>query len=201
VKRRFSKTISLKTILLAWAILPVLSSLQGCVVVAAGAGAATGASIAHDRRSAGTVLDDQIIEFKAISSLQKDEDLWKKTHINVTAFNNVLLLSGEVPNDFLRTRAGGLVSRVPKVRAVHNDLHVSLPTPMSSRSNDSWITTKVKSKLLADRTIDPTRIKVVTERGIVYLMGLVTRHEANIATEITRRVTGVRRVIKLFEYI
>jgi len=195
VRQEFSKTI------LLCAFLSIFLSLQGCgVVVVAGAGTG-GASIIHDRRTAGTLVDDEIIELKALGELHADKDLWNQSHINVTSFNNITLLSGETPDDFLRNRATEIIKRIPKVKTVHNEIAVVAPSSALSRSGDTWITGKIKTSLLADERIDATRIKVVTERGIVYLMGLVTMQEANIATDIVRRVGGVQRVIRLFEYI
>nr|VFK58337.1 MAG: Osmotically-inducible protein OsmY, contains BON domain [Candidatus Kentron sp. TUN]VFK65692.1 MAG: Osmotically-inducible protein OsmY, contains BON domain [Candidatus Kentron sp. TUN]VFK67217.1 MAG: Osmotically-inducible protein OsmY, contains BON domain [Candidatus Kentron sp. TUN] len=176
-------------------------SLSGCGVVAIVGASAGGAAIIHDRRSTGALVDDQIIEVKARNSLRTDENLWSQSHINVTCFNNITLLSGETPNDFLRDRAAEIVKQVPVVKKVHNEIAVVAPSSALSRSSDTWITGKVKTSLIAKGEIDATRIKVVTERGIVYLMGLVTRQEADIATDIVRRVGGVQRVIKLFEYI
>nr|VFK36730.1 MAG: Osmotically-inducible protein OsmY, contains BON domain [Candidatus Kentron sp. SD]VFK40306.1 MAG: Osmotically-inducible protein OsmY, contains BON domain [Candidatus Kentron sp. SD] len=168
------------------------------VVTSAGT---TGASIIHDRRTAGTIIDDQIIELKAFNELRMDSDLWNQSHIDITSFNNIVLLSGEAQNDSLRNRATELVKRIPKVRMVHNEIAIVAPSSALSRSGDAWITGKVKTSLIANKDIDPTRIKVVTERGIVYLMGLVTPGEAKISTDIVRRVGGVQRVIKLFEYV
>lgn len=186
-------------LLSAWVLVPV--SLSGCGVAAVGAGAATGASIIHDRRTAGTFVDDQVIEFKAFNKLRSDPDLWKQSHISPTSFNNTVLLSGEVPNDFLRERAEGLVRQLAEIRHLHNELAVSAPSSASARISDSLTTGKVKAALVGDKQVDAMRIKVVTERGIVYLMGLVTRQEADLVTDIVRRVGGVQRVVRLFEYI
>ncbi|MBT8420909.1 MAG: BON domain-containing protein [Gammaproteobacteria bacterium] len=162
---------------------------------------ATGATMVHDRRTAGTFVDDQVIELKALNNLRTDEDLWRQSHISPISFNNIVLLAGEVPNDFLRERAEGLIKQISDIRHIYNELAVSAPSSALSRTSDSWVTGKVKASLATDKSIDATRIKVVTARGIVYLMGLVTRQEADLATEVARRVGGVQRVIKLFEYI
>nr|VFK10724.1 MAG: Osmotically-inducible protein OsmY, contains BON domain [Candidatus Kentron sp. LPFa] len=176
-------------------------SLQGCAVVTAVGAGTSGVAVIHDRRTPGTLIDDQIIEVKAVSRLHADEDLSEQSHIDVTCFNSIVLLSGEAPSDSLRNRAEEIVKAIPKVKAVHNEIAVVAPSSALSRSGDTWITGKVKTNLIANEDVDATRIKVVTERGIVYLMGLVTPEEANIATEIVRRVGGVQRVIRLFEYI
>nr|VFJ43118.1 MAG: Osmotically-inducible protein OsmY, contains BON domain [Candidatus Kentron sp. DK]VFJ56169.1 MAG: Osmotically-inducible protein OsmY, contains BON domain [Candidatus Kentron sp. DK] len=182
-------------------LLPVALFSQGCGVAIVGAGVGTGATMAHDRRTAGTFVDDQVIEVKALNKLQIDADLWKQSHISPTSFNNIVLLSGEVPNDFLRERAAGLVKQIPEIRHLHNELAVAAPSSAVSRASDSWVTGKVKTNLIADKRIDAMRVKVVTERGVVYLMGLVTRQEADLITDVVRQVGGVQRVVRLFEYI
>jgi len=178
-----------------------LVALQGCTAAVVGTGVGTGTAMAYDRRTAGTVLDDQIIELKAWNALEEDQELSSQSHISVTSFNNVVLLTGETPSEALRERAEAIVRGVPKVRHVHNELTLSAPSAILSRSGDTWITSKVKSAMLATEGVPGTRIKVVTANGTVYLMGLVTREEAEAATETVRRIGGVQRVVKLFEYI
>lgn len=174
--------------------------LGGCAA-AVGAGAAAGAAVLHDRRTTGTLIDDELIELKSIDALRRDQELWEQSHINITSFNNIVLLTGESPSEDLRQRAAEAVSKLDKVRKVHNEIVVAAPSAMLSRSGDTWITGKVKTVLLNKQKLDATRVKVVTENGIVYLMGLVTRTEADAATDVTRQVQGVQRVVKVFEYI
>jgi osmotically-inducible protein OsmY len=184
-------------------ILLLVTLLQGCAGAVVG-GAAAGASVAHDRRSAGTVVDDEIIELKAREKLFSDKELFEQTHISVTSYNNILLLSGETPTDALRSRAFSLVSGIPKVRKVHNELVLAAPSSLLTRSSDTWITTKVKTNLFNIKNIedfDPTRVKVVTENGTVFLLGIVTRQEAEAVVNTSRTVKGVQRVVKLFEYL
>jgi osmotically-inducible protein OsmY len=184
-------------------VLLLVTLLQGCAGAVVG-GAAAGASVAHDRRSAGTVVDDEIIELKAREKLFSDKELFEQTHISVTSYNNILLLSGETPTDALRSRAFSLVSGIPKVRKVHNELVLAAPSSLLTRSSDTWITTKVKTNLFNIKNIegfDPTRIKVVTENGTVFLLGIVTRQEAEAVVNASRTVKGVQRVVKLFEYL
>ncbi len=173
--------------------------LQGCAPAIFG-GAATGVAIAYDRRTTGTVVEDQAIEIKAANAIYSDEELRQKTHISVTSYNNVVLMTGEAPTEELKQRAADLVVRIDKVRHVHNELTVSTPSTLVSRSTDGFISTKVKAKLLTVKDFDGLQVKVVTEKGAVFLMGLVTRREAEVATEIARRVGGVQKVVKLFEY-
>ncbi|MEW6353961.1 MAG: BON domain-containing protein [Pseudomonadota bacterium] len=174
--------------------------LQGCVAVVAG-GAATGAAVAHDRRSAGTVLDDQTIEVKAIAAILSDKELSNSAHINVTSYNYAVLLTGEAPSEELRKRAEELVRKIEKVKNVHNEITIAAPSSMVSRSSDTVLTGKVKANMVGLEGLDPTRVKVVTENGVVYLMGLVTRAEADIAANAASKTTGVQRVVKIFEYI
>lgn len=175
--------------------------LEGCAV-GVGAGAATGTAAAYDRRSTGAMVDDQIIEFKALDAIRKDQDLWNQIHFNATSVNNIVLLTGEAPRDELRQRAESLIKRIPKVRRVHNEIVIAAPSSMLSRSSDSWLTGKVKTMLIqAKQVAAAARIKVVTENGTVYLMGLVTRDEGDAATDVARKVSGVQRVVKIFEYV
>lgn len=180
-----------------------MSLLAGCAELVVG-GAATGVSLAHDRRSAGTVIDDQTIELKAADLLYQDQELSGQSHISVTCYNYVVLMTGETPTPELRARAEQALRGLDKVRRIHNELEIAAPSSMSARGSDALLTTRVKATLLNIKSIkgfDPTRVKVVSERGIVYLMGLVTRLEADAATEVTRGIKGVQRVIRIFEYI
>ena len=178
----------------------VVALIQGCIAAAAG-GATAGASAYYDNRSAGTLLDDQLIELKASDVIRGDQELWEQGHINVTSVNNVVLLTGEVPGDAMRKRLAELVQKVAKVRLVHNEVVVAAPSSVLSRSSDTWVTGKVKTALLQSEGINASRVKVVTENGIVYLMGLISRNEASAATETARRVDGVQRVVKIFEMV
>lgn len=179
------------------------AALQGCAEMLAG-GAAIGVAAVHDRRSAGTVIDDEAIEWKALGELRADGELWDQTHINVTSFNRAVLLTGEAPTEELRARVEQRVKALPGVARVYNEIALAAPSSYLSRSSDTVITGKVKTSFLGIRDIegfDPTRVKVVTERGVVYLLGLVTRAEADAVTEKARQVGGVQRVVRLFEYI
>lgn len=187
-------------LLLALLLLPAAVELTGCAA-AAGAGIATGAVATNDRRTTGTLIDDEIIEIKVFDELRKDADLWEQVHVNATSFNNVVLLTGEAPSEALRTRIGELTAAIQKVRTVHNEIAIAAPSSILARSSDSWITSKVKTRLIGEMKLDGTRVKVVTEKGVVYLMGLVSAAEAEQATELTRRVGGVERVVRLFEII
>jgi osmotically-inducible protein OsmY len=172
---------------------------QACAPVIV-AGGATAAVAATDRRSVGTQLDDQNIELTARRRVNHDDRLAAGVHVNFTCFNGTLLLTGETASAGQRDIVVSLVERLQGVKRVVNEIAVAEPTTLSSRSNDSWITSQVKTKLLADEKIPGRRVKVVTENGTVYLMGLVTQPEGELAAEAARTVGGIKRVVKLFEY-
>lgn len=192
----------MKTITKTLSLLVLATLLGGCAAAVVG-GAATGVAVAHDRRTAGTVLDDQSIELKSYNLIGSNQQLEANSHINVTSYNLRVLLTGEVTSNALKSKAAQLVSSVPKTRQVLNYLVVGPNTPLGSRTKDTWITTKVKSNLfnieLAD--FDATRVKVVTEAQTVFLLGLVNRQEGQAAIEVARKVSGVKKVVALFEYV
>ncbi|MEM7405984.1 MAG: BON domain-containing protein [Pseudomonadota bacterium] len=171
----------------------------GCAATAVGAGAA-GVSAAVDRRTAGTLIDDEIIEVKGLTALGEDTELWDQAHLSVTSYNGIVLLSGEAPSAEMKQRAADIVRRIEKVRHVYNEVAIAAPSSVLSRSNDTYLSAKVKSALLSAPDVTANHVKVVTEAGTVFLMGILSRTEANTATEVTRRVGGVQRVVKLFEY-
>lgn len=174
--------------------------LAGCApLVVVGAG--TAAVAAHDRRTLGALIDDQTIELRAGAAIKADEVLARDTHVNVTSVNGIVLLSGETATGELRDRALAKIREVAGVRRIVNEIRLAPPSSIGSRAHDSWLTTKVKTRLIHTENIDSTRVKVVTENDAVYLMGLVTRKEADVATEAASAVQGVTRVVKLFEYI
>lgn len=178
--------------------------LQGCaaaIATGAVAGAAVGITTAHDRRTFGTVIDDQSLELTAGATLRNDKKLHESSHINVTTYNGAVLLTGETPSENLKKRAMELVKPIPNIRQIYNELAILEPSSLISRSKDAWITTKIKAKMVAKTGIDPTRIKVVTERGTVYLLGLVTPQEAELAVTVASHTTGVQRVVKVLEYL
>ncbi len=177
----------------------VALSLQGCIVAAAAGGAATGAALAIDRRSTGTIVDDQTIQIKATHALAQSKDLWKKSHLTAISYNNVLLLVGQAPTDALKQQAEEAVSEIPKVRRVHNEIEVMAPTSIGARSKDTWITTQIKTKMMGHKDIGATRSKVITENKVVYLMGLTTPEEEIAVTDIARATPGVEKIVQIFE--
>ena len=193
-----SKQLELRAaLLLSLFCIGAAAGLNGCAVVAVGG---AGAAVASDRRSAGSMLDDQSIELQIHDAFNKDEQLFDKVHINVTSYDGIVLLTGEAPSAAQRERAVHHARNIDKVRRVHDEITVAPPSSMLSRSQDTWITTKVKTQLLSNKKVAAHHIKVVTENGSVYLMGIVTRAEGEAATETARYVDGVARVVTIFEY-
>ncbi|MCH9048979.1 MAG: BON domain-containing protein [Proteobacteria bacterium] len=178
----------------------LLSGCAAAVVGAAGAAGAT-ATVAHDRRTTGTFIEDQSIELKAVKSFFFDKEINDSSHINVTSYNTVVLITGETPSEDIRDRIVNIVRNIPKVTHVYDELTIAAPSSWTSRGSDTLITSKVKTRLLTLNNFDGTRIKVVTEKGVVYLMGLVTRAESDIATGEVQQSGGVQKIVKLFQYI
>ncbi|MEJ2453834.1 MAG: BON domain-containing protein [Candidatus Thiodiazotropha sp.] len=183
-------------------VIATLLLLQGCAALVVG-GAATTAVVAHDRRTTGIMVEDQAIELKAYDRLAQDESIKQKSKINVTSYNKVVLLTGQAENDAVRRKAEQLASQVEQVRRVVNEIEIGSTASFGEHSRDVALTTEVKLKLtnVDIPDFDPLRVKVVTERGSVYLMGLLTKDEAHAVTEVVRYISGVRRVVKVFEYI
>lgn len=179
------------------ALLPALS-LPGCAPVLIGAGAAGALSMSEDRRSSGAQLDDQSIEWRAASRI--GERFGSKAHVNVTSYNRAVLLTGEVSDERMRTEVDSLVRGVPSVQVVTNELVVAELTSLGSRTTDSYITSKIKTRFLDAAKFNALHVKVVTEAGVVYLLGTVTQKESDDAVEIARTTGGVRKVVKTFEY-
>lgn len=175
---------------------------SGCGVFVVG-GAATAASVAHDRRTAGTIVEDQAIELKIYQALRNEPDRLDNTSINVTSYDRVVLLTGEVPSAGISAWAERVAGDIDNVIMVHNKLAERPPSSLGNRNNDAWISARAKSALLQVKIpgFDPTRVKVVTRRGVVYLMGLVTETEGQAAADSVSRVNGVRQVVTLFRYI
>jgi osmotically-inducible protein OsmY len=184
--------------LLALLVIPLLVSvLTGCVAAVVG-GAGTAVVIGEDRRTVGTVTEDQGIELKAENRIN---DKFKAAHINVTSFSRMVLLTGEAPDAAAKAEIEKIVRAVENVRGVYNEIAIGSPSALSARTNDSYITSKVKARFVDQRKFNAIHVKVVTEASVVYLLGLVKRKEADDAVEIARTTSGVQRVVKLFEYI
>lgn len=180
------------------ALAAAVASLQGCPAVVGIGAVGTAMVIAEDRRSSATQVDDQAIEVRASSRIS--ERFGEKAHVSVTSFNRSVLLTGEVPDAAAKVEAERITLAIANVRRVTNELEISAPSSKSARSNDSFITGKVQARFLDAGRFNPLHFKVVTESGVVYLMGIVTEQEAADAVEIARTTAGVRKVVIIFEY-
>ena len=176
----------------------VLPTLQGCVPFIA-AGATAGALATFDRRSLGTQTEDESIEWK--SSARINEKFGDKVHINFTSYNRKVLLTGDVPNEEAKAEAERQTLGVANVQSVYNELTVGPASSFSDRSNDSYITSKVKSRSVDTGKFNPVHVKVITEAGSVFLLGMVTQTEANAAVQVARTTSGVKKVVNLLEII
>ena len=176
----------------------LVSTLGACAPLMI-AGVAGTAMVASDRRTSGAQLEDESIELRAQARIR--DNLGERVHVNVTSFNRQVLLTGEVTAEKDRQAVVQLVERIENVKAVVNELAVMPLSNLSERSNDLLIVAKVKASFIDSRDLFASAFKVVTERGTVYLMGRVTQREANSATQLTRNVSGVNKVVRLFEII
>lgn len=174
------------------------ATLSACAPVMVG-GAVMGSLVAVDRRTSGAQLEDEGIELRAAARIR--ENLGDRVHINITSYNRQVLLTGEVPSAQDKQLAEQVVSRVENVRAIVNELGVMGNSSFTQRSSDSLITGKVKAALVDARDLYASAYKVVTERGVTYLMGRVTQREADRGTDIARSTSGVQKVVRMFEII
>ncbi|KEA65402.1 21 kDa hemolysin precursor [Marinobacterium lacunae] len=190
----------MKKIALPAALVLSASLLNGCASLVS---ATREEPIQEDRgsRTFGNYVEDEMIETKVLVNISKGSTALAQSHVNVTSFNGQVLLTGQVPNDSIRQEAERITSATREVRKIHNELEVAGPTSTIVRTNDVYLTSRVKLQLLADKNVSGSRIKVVTENGVVYMMGLVKRSEAETAVAIVRSVAGVRKIVKVFEYI
>ncbi len=178
--------------------------ISGCSTLLTGGAEVTGLSLLHDRRTSKALMIDERIEVNAALELNSNDEIRQNSHFNVTAYNGTVLVTGEATTEPLSQKIIAVVRVINGVKRVHNQLVISEPSSLSSRSYDTVITTRVKSALSNIKNLpgfDATRVKVVTENKVVYLMGLVHENEANVATEVARRETGVKQVVKIFELI
>ena len=175
-----------------------VSLLSGCAPLVVG-GALVGGLVAVDRRTSGTQLEDEAIELKVANAVNKE--LGERVHLNVTSYNRRVLLTGEVRNDADRSRATLLAQSQENVKDVVNDLAIGAPSSLSQRTKDTVTTGQVKAAFVDAKDLQASAVKVVTERGIVYLMGRVTAREAQRATDIARGISGVAKVVRVFEDI
>jgi osmotically-inducible protein OsmY len=172
------------------------ATLGGCAALVVG-GAVGTAVVVTDRRTAGTQLEDQNIELKSVTSIR--ETVGERGHINVTSYNRQVLLTGEVASEADRAAVEQAIGRIEGVKTIVNELAAMAASSMTTRSNDTILTSRVKASYLDAKDLQANAVKVVTERAVVYLMGRVTEREANRATDLARGVAGVQKVVKIFE--
>lgn len=174
--------------------------LSGCTAAVVG-GAVAGTAIAMDKRTTGDYVEDQNIKTKFSHLYYQDEPLSQATHVNVTSYNRQLLITGEAPTEQQKQQLSVIASQIKNVRHYYNEVTIGSPSSYSTRSNDAYITSKIKTSVFSNmKELDGAQVKVVTENGSVFLMGLVTRNQGEQITEIARKTRGVKRVVKLFEY-
>lgn len=185
--------------LLAVASLVALTTLQGCVPLVAGTAVGAGAMMAGDRRTSGAYVEDEGIEWRTSNRI--NERYGSRVHVNATSFNRNLLLTGEAPDEATKMEIGRIAAAGENVRSVTNDIQIGPNSTLSMRASDSMITSKVKARFIDSGRFSSQHVKVLTEAGVVYLMGVVTQREADAATEVARTTSGVRKVVRVFEYI
>ena len=191
--------IPFRTSALIAGVLAAASALSACAPLVVGGAMLGGTLMATDRRTSGAQVEDQAIELKTLNRVR--DLLGERGHVSITSYNRMVLITGEVQNEADRAAVEQTVTRVENVRSVVNELEIMGASSLTSRSNDAIITSKVKATLVDAGDLFATAFKVVTERGTVYLMGRVTEREANRASELTRSVGGVQKVVKVFEVI
>ncbi len=177
-------------------------TLQSCIFVAGAAAGAAAIAVVYDHRSIQSTLEDNKIANKINEKIHAVPALRNESHIEVTVFNNVVLLTGQTTNPAWRQQAEEIAHSQPNVSKVYNQISIQGVTSSLTRTSDSWITTKIKGQMLATEELktNTSSIKVITEDGVVYLMGIVTQQQANTAVDIARQVSGVQKVVKVFQY-
>jgi osmotically-inducible protein OsmY len=184
-------------LLLSLALLCSVPLLHGCAAAVIGGAAAGGYIVGEERRTAGALTDDQTIEFRVSSRVTEK---YGSAHVNSTSYNRLVLLTGEAPTAEAKADIEKIARSVPDVRGIYNELTVAPASPLSARANDTYLTSLVKTRFVDNGKFNPLHVKVVTEAGVVFLMGVVKRAEADAASDIASRTPGVKRVVRVFEY-
>lgn len=174
-------------------------AITGCYNEGVIPGIAAGSWFNHDRRTAKTIIDDQAITVKANIAIAKNKNLWKNSHVSTLSYNNSILLVGQTANKAYKDQIEKIVQHVGGVGIIYNQISVGCPIALSVRANDTWITTQVKARIVANRDLGINRVKVITEDGVVYLMGALTQDEEKTAINIARCVPCVKKVITALE--
>jgi osmotically-inducible protein OsmY len=195
MKLKYKISAELRNFVVLALCVPVLAGCFGAAAVGVG----TGALMLTDRRNSETYLSDQGMELRASNRI--GEKLGDKVHVNITSYNRMLLLTGEAPTEAIKADVEKLASGVPNVKSISNELAIAGPSSFGGRSNDSYITSKVKARFVDANKFSANHVKVVSEAGVVFLLGLVTQAEADAAVEIARTTGGVQKVVRVFEII
>ncbi len=174
------------------------AQLSACFPLVAG-GAAAGGAVVADRRTAGFYVEDEDIELKAVKYVETN--LGEFAHVNITSYNRNVLLTGEVPDDAAKAKTEAYVKSITSVRSITDEIVIGPKSSLSSRSNDTYLTSKIKTKFVTENKFPANYVKIVTENSVVYLLGLVNKAEADAAVEIASNTEGVSKVVKVFEYI
>lgn len=193
--------IKLKFLTTALSVTLLSASMQGCIFVAGAAvGAAAAGAVVFDKRTAKETADDKAIVEKIEDKLNDNPEIESTSHIVVVSFNGVVLLAGDVPNDAMRDQASAIAKTVPGITKLYNQVVISGKPSTLSRVNDSYITAKIKTQMVATDSLESSEIQVVTVAGTVFLMGVVSQEQAQIATDIAQHVSGVVKVVRVFQY-
>lgn len=187
------------TIRLVVVLVTLVPILQSCIPLLVGAGVGAGVMMAEGRRTSGTVLEDQTIEIKARNRITEKHG--EQVNISVISFNRFVLLTGQAPTDEIKQDVPVLVLEVPNVRNVQNEIVVGGISSTTSRASDALLTSRVKGRLAQNKDVSAAHVKVISENGTVFLMGLVTRAEAETASQTAATTSGAQRVVKVFEYL
>lgn len=180
-------------------ILALIPALDACVPALLVTGTAATMISVHDRRSTGNQADDETSEWKGSNRLPAEYR--DRAHVNFTAFNRNMLITGEVPNEEARQAIGAMAEKIEGIRQVHNELVIAPPASFSSRSNDAFVSSKFKARLIDSNQLSANHIKTITENGTLFLMGLVNEREAKVAVAIARTTDGVRKVVNVLEVV
>lgn len=185
---------------LGFLLIPIFILQQGCATTAVVAGS-TASTVASDARTMSAIADDVSIDYHAHEALVADKTLNAEGHVVAVSYDCVLLLVGEVPTEVLRDRAESLVNNLPNVKKVINKITIEKPISLATKTNDTLLTTNVKARMFSTTNLKATHIKVITENSVVYLLGRVSREQGRVAAEVARNSTGVKKVVKVFEYL
>lgn len=177
----------------------LIGSLSACIPAAFVVGAGAG-TVMYNKRSVGTIIHDNDASNAVLKNIDMDAELREQTHIVVATLNQLMLIAGQATTEAQRDRIYQIASKVPNLKRIYNEVTIQPPSSLGARSTDTWITTKVKTAFLAEKGLQSHDIKVVTEEGVVYLMGVVTPKQAELAADAASQVSRVRKVVKIFEY-